>query len=86
MSAIDPGATRRALPCGRADIHHRSSATRATVFEELGAANNDNGAWASASVNLNAFAGQSVQLVVEAADASTASLVEAAIDNVVVKR
>ncbi len=31
-------------------------------------------------------AGQSVQIVVEAADASTASLVEAAIDSVVVKR
>ena len=61
-------------------------ATTSTVFEELGAANNDNGAWASASVNLNAFAGQSVQIVVEAADASTASLVEAAIDNVIVKR
>jgi len=25
----------------------------------------DNGAWASASVNLNAFAGQSVQIVVK---------------------
>ena len=39
-------------------------ATTSTVFEEPGAANNDNGAWASATVSLNAFAGQSVQIVV----------------------
>ncbi|MGH2841099.1 MAG: M14 family metallopeptidase, partial [Solirubrobacteraceae bacterium] len=58
----------------------------ATVFEELGAANNDNGAWAATTVNLNAFAGQSVQIMVEAADASTASLVEAAVDDVRVTR
>jgi hypothetical protein len=56
--------------------------TTATVFEELAAANNDDAAWASASVSLNAFAGQSVRIVVEAADAATASLVEAAIDDV----
>jgi extracellular elastinolytic metalloproteinase len=55
--------------------------TTATVFEELGAANNDDAAWATASVSLNAFAGQTVRIVVEAADASTASLVEAAIDD-----
>jgi len=62
-------------------------ATTATVVQELGAANNDNGAWASAnSISLNAFAGQKVRLVVEAADAATASLVEAAIDNVRVTR
>ena len=53
-----------------------------TVFQELGAANNDNGAWATASVNLNAFAGQTIQIRVEAADLSTASLVEAAVDDV----
>ncbi len=53
-----------------------------TVFSELGAANNDNGAWATASVNLNTFAGQTVQIRVEAADLSTASLVEAAVDDV----
>jgi hypothetical protein len=56
--------------------------TTATVLEELGAANNDNGAWATSNINLNGFAGQTVRIVVEAADAGTASLVEAAIDNV----
>ena len=53
-----------------------------TVFQELGAANNDNGAWATASVNLNAFAGQTIQIRVEAADLATPSLVEAAVDDV----
>jgi extracellular elastinolytic metalloproteinase len=57
-------------------------ATTATVLEELGAANNDDAVWATASVSLNAFAGQTVRILVEAADASTASLVEAAIDDV----
>ncbi|MEA2194243.1 MAG: carboxypeptidase [Solirubrobacteraceae bacterium] len=57
-----------------------------TVLQELGTASNDNGAWATASVNLNAFAGQTVQIVVEAADLSTASLVEAAVDDVRVTR
>lgn len=53
-----------------------------TVLEELGAANNDDAAWATASVNVSSFAGQTVYLLIEAADASTASLVEAAIDDV----
>jgi extracellular elastinolytic metalloproteinase len=52
------------------------------VFQRLGAATNVNGAWATASASLNSFAGQTVRLVIEAADASTASLVEAGIDDV----
>ncbi|HET9224220.1 MAG TPA: M14 family zinc carboxypeptidase, partial [Roseiflexaceae bacterium] len=57
-------------------------ATTTTVFEELGAANDDDAAWATATVNLNSYAGQSIRILVEAADASGASLVEAAIDDV----
>jgi C1A family cysteine protease len=56
--------------------------TTQTVFEELGAANNDDAVWDYYSTSLNSFAGQTVYLLVEAADASTASLVEAAIDDV----
>ncbi len=56
--------------------------TTTTVFEELGAANDDDAAWASTTVSLNSFAGQTVRILIEAADASTASLVEAAIDDV----
>jgi trimeric autotransporter adhesin len=56
--------------------------TTSLVFEELGAANNDDAVWASTSANISAFAGQTVRIRIEAADASTASLVEAAVDDV----
>ncbi|MBX3056095.1 MAG: M36 family metallopeptidase [Anaerolineae bacterium] len=56
--------------------------TTSTVFEELGAANNDDAVWSTFSGSLNSFAGQTVYLLISAADASTASLVEAAIDDV----
>jgi carboxypeptidase T len=56
------------------------------VFQQLGAATNRNGAWAAASLSLNAFAGQTVRIRVEAADAATASLVEAAVDDLKVTR
>jgi hypothetical protein len=52
------------------------------LFEELGAANDDDAAWATATINLSAYAGQTIQLQIEATDASGASLVEAAIDDV----
>ena len=54
------------------------------VVEELGGTENDNGAWATLSANLNRFAGQTVYLLVQAADASGSSLVEAAIDDVTI--
>ncbi len=56
--------------------------TTSVVFQRLGAATNVNGAWAAATASLNAFAGQTVRIVIEAADAATASLVEAGIDDV----
>jgi hypothetical protein len=56
--------------------------TNAVVFESLGAAVNRNGVWTAASASLNAFAGQTVRIVFEAADASTASLIEAGVDDV----
>jgi hypothetical protein len=59
-----------------------SGATTTTVFQSLGAAANVNGAWALSTVNLNAFAGQSITILIEAADAAGASLVEAGIDDV----
>jgi hypothetical protein len=64
-----------------------AGSTTSTVFQELGAADNDDGAWATTTVAIpSTFNGQTVQIVVEAADASTASLVEAAVDDVVVRR
>ena len=52
------------------------------VFEELGAGNDDDGAWATTSANLNAFAGQTIYLLIEAADNASGSIVEAGIDDV----
>ena len=52
------------------------------VYTRTGAATNLNGAWGSGSASLNAWAGHTIQIVVEAADASTASLVEAGVDDV----
>ncbi|HQL27689.1 MAG TPA: Ig-like domain-containing protein [Anaerolineaceae bacterium] len=54
------------------------------VFEELGAANNDDAVWASFSGDISSFAGQTVRISIEAADAGTASLVEAAVDDVLI--
>ena len=60
--------------------------TQASVFQELGDSNDDDGVWATATVDLSAFAGQTIRILVEAADASGASLVEAAIDDVKIVR
>lgn len=56
--------------------------TSMVVLEERGAGNDDDAVWEKASVSLNDFAGQTVNLLIAAADASGASLVEAAIDDV----
>ncbi|WP_326635161.1 hypothetical protein OG884_20325 [Streptosporangium sp. NBC_01755] len=56
------------------------------MFQQLGAASNRNGAWAVATADLSAFAGQTVRILIEASDASTASLVEAGVDDVKITR
>ncbi len=56
------------------------------VFQELGSTANDAGAWATATINLSQFAGQTVRILIEAADASGASLVEAGVDDVRITR
>jgi len=54
------------------------------VFQVLGAAVNRPGAWTGASLDISSFAGQTIQIQIEAADAGTASLIEAGIDDVVI--
>lgn len=58
--------------------------TTTTLFQELGANNNDDASWSTFSASLNNYAGQTVYLVIEAADASTASFVEAAVDDILI--
>ncbi|MFI7076438.1 M14 family zinc carboxypeptidase [Micromonospora sp. NPDC049903] len=66
----------------RVSVVHNGGTT--ALLTQAGAASNRNGAWAQANLNLTPYAGQSVRILVEAADASTASLVEAAVDNVTI--
>ncbi|MEU4774759.1 M14 family metallopeptidase [Micromonospora sp. NPDC023644] len=66
----------------RVSVVHNGGTT--VLFTQSGAATNRNGAWAVSNANLTPYAGQSVRILVEAADASGASLVEAAVDNVTI--
>jgi aminopeptidase S len=57
--------------------------TRTTVFEVKGVARtNKAAAWATATINLRAYAGKQIRFLITAADAGTASTVEAALDDV----
>ena len=64
----------------RVSIVHSGGTTQ--VLNQVGAATNRNAVWGSSSINLTGYAGQSVRILVQAADGSTASLVEAAVDDV----
>ncbi|GAA4574103.1 hypothetical protein GCM10023176_40450 [Micromonospora coerulea] len=66
----------------RISVIHSGGTT--TLLNVAGAATDRDGAWAVANLNLTPYAGQSVRIQVEAADASGASLVEAAVDNVTI--
>ena len=60
--------------------------TRTLVLEELGAAEMDAAAWAPARIAMDPWAGQTVRIVLGAADGGTDSLVEAAVDDVRIER
>lgn len=64
----------------RVSIVHAGGTT--ALFTQTGSATNRNGAWSSGSWNISGYAGQSVRILVEAADAAGASLVEAGVDDV----
>ena len=58
--------------------------TTVTVLEERGSRNNDDASWAAFTASLSDFAGQSIYILIEAADYGDASLVEAAVDDVLI--
>jgi hypothetical protein len=60
--------------------------TTVTALTQLGAASQRNGAFATATANISQLAGQTVRIVITAADAGTGSLVEAGIDDVRITR
>jgi aminopeptidase S len=53
-----------------------------TVLDQAGAASNRAASWQTQTADVSAYAGQSVRVVVEAADAGTASLIEAGVDSI----
>jgi carboxypeptidase T len=59
---------------------------RTVVFSQLGRKANRNAVWTPVSANLDAFAGRTVRILVEAADHGIDSLIEAAVDDVRVYR
>jgi len=63
-----------------------AAGVRTLVREELGAANSDVPAWASAAVPLTPWAGHTIRIVFKATDAAGGSTVEAAVDDVRVTR
>jgi aminopeptidase S len=60
--------------------------TRTVVFERKGAPTDVDGTWKSASVSLSAYAGQTIRIVFLAKDGGRGNLVEAAVDNVRIRR
>lgn len=64
----------------------REDGSRTLVRQELGAANDDKPIWSSVMVSMAPWAGEKVRIVFEAADRSTASTVEAAVDDVRITR
>jgi hypothetical protein len=63
-----------------------ANGVRTLVRQELGAANTDLPAWASATIPMTPWAGQTVRIVFAAADLGRASTVEAAVDDVRITR
>jgi glucose/arabinose dehydrogenase len=57
-----------------------------TVFARAGTADNVGGAWSARTVDLSAWAGQTIQLRVDAIDGGAGSLIEAGFDNVSITR
>ena len=60
--------------------------TVATVWEVRGAARDLDGVWRVAGANVDAYAGQTIRVIIEAVDGGDNNLVEAAIDDIRIRR
>jgi aminopeptidase S len=63
-----------------------SNGVAQTVAARGGTASNVAGAWTTRTANISAWAGQTIQLRVEALDANPGSLIEAGVHNVTIIR
>jgi carboxypeptidase T len=66
----------------RVSIVHNGGTT--ALFTQAGVSGDRDAAWATGTFNISAYAGQSVRILIEAADASSASLIEAGVDDVLI--
>jgi carboxypeptidase T len=64
----------------------RADGSRTLVLQEVGAPNTDLPSWASASIAMTPWAGQTVRVVFAAADRGRASTIEVAVDDVRIRR
>ena len=55
-----------------------------TIFEEVGSADQDNAEWEELILDLNQFAGETIQILISASDNGDPSLIEAAVDDVAI--
>lgn len=60
--------------------------TVTTVFQQLGAASEVAGSWRTATANLSAYAGRTISIQIEAADAAGGSLFEAQVDDLLITK
>ena len=60
--------------------------TRTVVFQKRGSSVDRDGAWRTATVSVDAWAGQTIHLVFEAVDGANGNLVEAAVDDIRIRR
>ncbi len=60
----------------------RSGTNQQTILSQLGNGTNRAASWTAFSVDVSSYAGQTIRLLVEAADAGSGSLVEAAVDDI----
>ncbi|MDP5273576.1 choice-of-anchor J domain-containing protein [Chengkuizengella axinellae] len=64
----------------------QANGNEVTLFEELGAGVDQDANWSNQTIDLSAYAGQTIQLQFEAADAAGGSLVEAGVDDVKIEQ
>ena len=68
----------------RVSIVHNTGTT--VLHEQLGTNSSRAGAWAAHQEDISAYAGQTVRILIEAADASGGSLIEAALDDISIEQ